>query len=237
MLESMNVTKRYGSKRALDGVNIKIEPGHIYGLLGPNGSGKSTWMKMAAGLIIPNEGEMLFDGEPVGTASKAHIAYMPTEPYFYSYMRIKDAGKYYQDFFEDFDMALFEQMLAEMDLQPDLKVKTLSSGMAAKMKIAITLARHARVYLLDEPLNGIDLLAREDIVRAIIGSMDDDAALVVSSHLVEELEKVIDSVIFMKDGQVAMTGDVEELRVKTGKSVVELYRDIYRDHIIMQEGR
>ena len=150
MLESINVTKRYGSKRALDGVNIRIEPGHIYGLLGPNGSGKSTWMKMAAGLIIPNEGEMLFDGEAVGTASKAHIAYMPTEPYFYSYMRIKDAGKYYQDFFEDFDMDLFNHLLTEMELSPDLKVKTLSSGMTAKMKIAITLARHARVYLLDE---------------------------------------------------------------------------------------
>ncbi len=230
MLESINVTKRYGSKKALDGVNFTIEPGHIYGLLGPNGSGKSTWMKMAAGLIIPNSGELLFDGEKVGTASKASIAYMPTEPYFYSYMRIKDAGKYYQDFFEDFDMAVFEKLLGEMDLQPELKIKTLSSGMAAKLKIAITLARHAEVYLLDEPLNGIDLLAREDIIRAIIGSMDEDAALVVSSHLVEELEKVIDAVIFMKDGQVAMTGDVEELRVKTGKSVVELYRDIYRDH-------
>ncbi len=230
MLESINVTKRYGSKKALDGVNITIESGHIYGLLGPNGSGKSTWMKMAAGLIIPNSGELLFEGEKVGTASKASIAYMPTEPYFYDYMRIRDAGKYYQDFFEDFDMSLFEKLLSEMDLQPDLKIKTLSSGMAAKLKIAITLARRAKVYLLDEPLNGIDLLAREDIIRAIIGSMDEDAALVVSSHLVEELEKVIDAVIFMKDGQIAMTGDVEDLRVKTGKSVVELYRDIYRDH-------
>ncbi len=236
MLESINVNKKYGRCRAVDGVSLQITPGHIYGLLGPNGSGKSTWMKIAAGLIIPDSGDMLFNGEKVGPASKASIAYMPTEPYFYSYMRISDAAKYYQDFFEDFDMQLFEKLLSDMDLTPDLKVRTLSSGMTAKLKIAITLARRADIYLLDEPLNGIDLLAREDIIRAIISCMDDQAALVISSHLVEELEKVIDMVIFMRDGRAVMSGDVEELRDKTGKSVVELYRDIYRDHTDEQGG-
>ena len=230
MLKSENVVKTYGSKYALDHVTFDIEGGHIYGLLGPNGSGKSTWMKMAAALIVPDSGEMIYEDMPVGTESKKYIAYMPTEPFFYSYMKIKDVGKYYNDFFEDFDMERYEQLISQMELDMDMKTKSLSSGMMAKLKIAVTLSRRARIYLLDEPLNGIALLAREDIIRAVISSMDENCALVISSHLVEELEKVIDRVVFMKDGHLAMAGDVEELRMNTGESVVELYKSIYGHH-------
>ena len=129
MLDCVNIEKRYGGKFAVNGVSVRIEDAHIYGLLGPNGSGKSTWMKMAAGLIVPDDGQMTLDGVKIGAETKRHIAYMPTEGYFYSYMKIKDVGRYYQDFFDDFDAQQFEKLIADMDLEMNMKVRNLSSGM------------------------------------------------------------------------------------------------------------
>ena len=227
MLDCVNVVKRYGGKFAVNGMSVAIEDAHIYGLLGPNGSGKSTWMKMAAGLIVPDEGEMRLDGVKISAETKKHIAYMPTEGYFYSYMKIKDAGRYYQDFFDDFDAQQFEKLTADMDLEMNMKVRNLSSGMMAKLKIAVTLSRKAELYLLDEPLNGIDLLARDEVVNTILTNMSDNASVVISSHLVEELERIIDKAIFLKDGQIVLMGDVEEIRQERGESVTDLYRQIY----------
>ena len=227
MLDCVNVVKRYGGKFAVNGMSVAIEDAHIYGLLGPNGSGKSTWMKMAAGLIVPDEGEMRLDGVKISAETKKHIAYMPTEGYFYSYMKIKDAGRYYQDFFDDFDAQQFEKLTADMDLEMNMKVRNLSSGMMAKLKIAVTLSRKAELYLLYEPLNGIDLLARDEVVNTILTNMSDNASVVISSHLVEELERIIDKAIFMKDGQIVLMGDVEEIRQERGESVTDLYRQIY----------
>ena len=227
MLDCVNVVKRYGGKFAVNGMSVAIEDAHIYGLLGPNGSGKSTWMKMAAGLIVPDEGEMRLDGVKISAETKKHIAYMPTEGYFYSYMKIKEAGRYYQDFIDDFDAQQFEKLTADMDLEMNMKVRNLSSGMMAKLKIAVTLSRKAELYLLDEPLNGIDLLARDEVVNTILTNMSDNASVVISSHLVEELERIIDKAIFMKDGQIVLMGDVEEIRQERGESVTDLYRQIY----------
>lgn len=227
MLDCVNVVKRYGGKFAVNGMSVAIEDAHIYGLLGPNGSGKSTWMKMAAGLIVPDEGEMRLDGVKISAETKKHIAYMSTEGYFYSYMKIKDVGRYYQDFFDDFDAQQFEKLTADMDLEMNMKVRNLSSGMMAKLKIAVTLSRKAELYLLDEPLNGIDLLARDEVVNTILTNMSDNASVVISSHLVEELERIIDKAIFMKDGQIVLMGDVEEIRQERGESVTDLYRQIY----------
>lgn len=228
MLDSLNVVKRYGGKVAVNDLSMTIVEGHIYGLLGPNGSGKSTWMKMAAGLVMPDRGYITLDGMTIGAETKKHIAYMPTEPFFYSYMKIKDVGRYYKDFFEDFDYEQFSLLIQRMELDVNMKVNALSSGMMAKLKVAVTLSRHAQIYLLDEPLNGIDLLARDEIVRTILECTDEKAALVISSHLVEELEKIIDSVIFLRDGQVVLNGDVECIRQERGESIVDLYREIYQ---------
>lgn len=228
MLDSINIVKRYGSRTAVNELTMTIEEGHIYGLLGPNGSGKSTWMKIAAGLVVPDRGQITLDGVKIGVSTKKRIAYMPTEPFFYSYMKIKDVGKYYRDFFDDFDQERFAQLIQRMELDSGMKIKSLSSGMMAKLKIAATLSRHAQVYLLDEPLNGIDLLARDEIVRTILECTDDRSALVISSHLVEELEKIIDSVIFLKEGHLVLTGDVEGIRQERGESIVDLYREIYQ---------
>ena len=227
MLDCVNIEKRYGGKFAVNGVSVRIEDAHIYGLLGPNGSGKSTWMKMAAGLIVPDDGQMTLDGVKIGAETKRHIAYMPTEGYFYSYMKIKDVGRYYQDFFDDFDAQQFEKLIADMDLEMNMKVRNLSSGMMAKLKIAVTMARKAKIYLLDEPLNGIDLLARDEIMKSILEAVDPDVTLVVSSHLVDELERVADAALFMKEGHLVEQCMVEELRISQHKSVVDLYREIY----------
>lgn len=227
MLECRDITKKYGRKTAVDHVFLQIEPGKIYALLGPNGSGKTTLMKMAVGLVKPNEGGFYYKGAPVGPESRKEIAYMSTEPYFYSWMSVKDVGKYYQDFFEDFSMQRYEKLIQRMQLTPDLKAKSLSSGMMAKLKIAVTMARDAKIYLLDEPLNGIDLLARDEIITCILEVMNEDVALVISSHLVDELERIVDTAVFMKDSQLVEAWGVEDLRFMQGKSVVDRYREIY----------
>ena len=226
-IESKHLTKTYGKKTAVQDISLTLEPGLVYAMLGPNGSGKTTWMKMAAGLVKPDSGEILYNGSSVGVESKKEVAYMSTEPYFYSWMTAKDIGKYYEDFFDDFSMDTYRQMLSRMELTEDMKAQKMSSGMMAKLKIAVTMSRKAKVYLLDEPLNGIDLLARDEIMRSILEAMAPDVTLVVSSHLLEELEKVTDAAIFMKDGCLAGQYMAEELRISQNKSLVDVYLAIY----------
>ena len=227
ILESREVTKKYGSKTAVNQVSLQLEPGLVYAMLGPNGSGKTTWMKMAAGLVKPTSGEILYQGNPVGVESRKEIAYMSTEPFFYSYMKIRDVGKYYSDFFADFSPERFEKLLMRMELDPKDKARTLSSGMAAKLKLAATLARDARLYLLDEPLNGIDLVARDHVMQTIREACSPRHTIVMSTHLVDEIEPMIDGAIFVRDGQIEAQGSVEELRQRYGLSIVDLYRRIY----------
>ena len=227
MLESKEITKAFGRKIAVDHISMKLSPGYIYAMLGPNGSGKTTWMKMAAGLIKPTSGQMYYNGRPLDLDSRREIAYMSTEPYFYNWMKIKDVGKYYQDFFEDFSMDRFNTLLDRMELTDDLKTKALSSGMMAKLKIAVTMARDARVIMLDEPLNGIDLLARDEIMKSIVESAAPDRILLISSHLVEELETVADYAVFIKKGHLIEIRELEELRSQEGVSVADKYREIY----------
>ena len=227
MLESRELTKKFGAKTAVDGVTVKMDPGHIYAMLGPNGSGKTTWMKMAAGLSKPTSGEILFEGKPVGIESRKEVAYMSTEPYFYSWMSVADAGKYYEDFFEDFSMDRFRALLERMELSEKDKIKALSSGMVAKMKIALTLARDAKVYMLDEPFNGIDLLARDEIRAAILEAVTKQKLLLLSSHLVEEMEAIADRAMFIRQGKLVEVRDLAEMRETDGVSMADRYREIF----------
>ena len=227
MLESIEVTKKYVGKIAVDGITMQLEPGHIYAMLGPNGSGKTTWMKMAAGLIKPTFGEIRYNGQPISIETRKEIAYMSTEPYFYDYMTVGDVGKYYQDFFDDFSMEKYDDLLEKMSLAKKLKVKSLSSGMLAKLKVAVTMARNAKIYMLDEPLNGIDLLARDSVMNMILTSAGEDNTLIISSHLVEELESVVDKAIFIKEAHFAGMVDVEELRTVEGISLADKYRQVF----------
>ncbi len=227
MLECRNLEKKYLGKIAVRDISLSIGEGRVCALLGPNGSGKTTWMKMVSGLIAPNAGTITFFGQPIGKETKKHIAYMSTEPFFYSYMTAKDVGKYYKDFFEDFDMEKYVNLVERLGLRMQDKAKTLSSGLAAKLKLAATLARRASLYLLDEPLNGIDIIAREQIIEAVMEVADKNATIVMSSHLVVELEKFIDDAVFVKEGSIVLSGEAEMLRNQHGKTIVELYKEIY----------
>ena len=229
MLESIEVTKKFVGKTAVDGITMQLEPGHIYAMLGPNGSGKTTWMKMAAGLIKPTSGQIRYMGQPISVETKNDIAYMSTEPYFYDWMTVGDVGKYYADFFKDFSMDKYDYLLEKMELEKKLKVKSLSSGMIAKLKVAVTMARDAKVYMLDEPLNGIDLLARDSVMNMILMAADERKTLLISSHLVEELESVVDKAIFIKNSKFAGIYDVEALRTEDNMSLADKYRQVFSD--------
>ena len=235
MLESKAVTKAFNGKLAVDHVDLQLEAGHIYALLGPNGSGKTTWMKLAAGLIKPTSGVVEFDGKPVSIDSRRYVAYMSTEPYFYSWMSIRDVGRDYQDFFEDFSYDQYLTLLHSMRLSEELKTRTLSSGMMAKLKIAVTLARDARVYMLDEPFNGIDLLARDEIRASILSSAKEDKLLLLSSHLVEEMEAIADRAVYISEGRLIENVDLEALRGERGLSMADRYRQIYGHTEVSQQ--
>ena len=225
MLEIENLTRRYMTRTAVDNVSLTLEAGRTYALLGPNGSGKTTLMKMIAGLTRPTSGTIRFEGEPVGVKTKAQIAYMPTENYFYSYMTISDAGKYYADFFRDFQPEKFREMLARMELQPKDKIRQLSSGMSAKVRLALTLSRDAKLMMFDEPLNGVDILTRAEVVDEIVRNREAGRTMLISTHLVDELDPHIDSAIYMKNGVIALTGSRAELSEKG--TLTELYLKIY----------
>jgi len=226
ILESRDLVKKYSNKTVVNNVSFEIEEGRIYALLGQNGSGKSTLLKIAAGLVKHDAGTITYQGENIGIKSKREVAYMPTEQYFYDYMTVGNVGDYYMDFYEDFDPLRYAELLMKMELCKKDKVKHLSSGEVAKLRLAATLARKAKLYLLDEPLNGIDLITRDLIITTILEVAEEDTAIVISSHIVDELEKMIDHVIFLREGSVKLIGDAEELREIHGKSIVEIYKEI-----------
>ena len=227
MLSCEHLTKKYLTTTAVSDLSLEIPKGRVYALLGPNGSGKTTFMKMVAGLTKPTSGTLAFDGDPIGPRSKARVAYMPTEGYFFGYMNGEDVGAYYADFFEDFDRARYREALREMQLPPKTKVRQLSSGMMAKLKIAVTLARTSELIMLDEPLNGIDIIARDQVIDAIMARISPERTFLLSSHLVDELEKIVDHAIFMKSGTKVLEGEASALREERGKNLVELYKEIY----------
>ncbi len=227
MLQCNRVTKKYMKMTAVDNISIDFIPGKIYALLGSNGSGKTTLMKMVAGLVKPTSGSITLSGIPIGVETKKHIAYMPTESYFYSYMSCADIGKYYADFFEDFSIEQYNNYLNEMHLTTDMKASKMSSGMMAKLKLAVTLSRDASLIMLDEPLNGVDIVAREQVINTIISKASPERIIIMSSHLVDELEAIIDNAVFIKDGVIVSHGDAESLRTASGMSIVDQYKRIY----------
>lgn len=227
MLVCEHLTKKYLTTTAVQNLSLSIPRGRVYALLGPNGSGKTTLMKMIAGLVKPTSGALTFDGQPIGVASKARVAYMPTEGYFFGYMNGEDVGAYYQDFFPDFDRARYREMLDKLQLPPRTKVRQLSSGMLAKLKLAATLSRDSELVMLDEPLNGIDIIARDQVIDAIRERICPERTFLLSSHLVDELERIVDCAVFMKRGESVLEGPVADLREKHGKGLVDLYKEIY----------
>ena len=225
MLELQNITKKYITRAALDDVSLRLEAGRTCLLLGPNGSGKTTLMKLVAGLARPTSGVITFEGMPIGKATKNRVAYMPTENYFYNYMSVKDAGKYYADFFADFDPRRFHNLLSAMELEPADHIRQLSSGMAAKLRLALTLGRDAALMMFDEPLNGVDILTRTQVIDAILAGRAAGRSMLISTHLVDELEDVVDDLVFLKHGKLVLAGDKRE--ICHGRGLKDLYLEIY----------
>ncbi len=226
MLECRNLTKTYRGKKAVSNLSIRLDAGKIYGLLGENGSGKTTWMKMAAGLTKPSQGEIIYEGHLLGYRDKSEIAYMSTESFFSDYMKVEDVGKYYADFFEDFDRKKFGELVRRFGLEDSMKARNLSSGMNAKLRIAATLSRDSRLCMLDEPLNGVDYKAREDIISLILEEADENRTFVISTHLIEEVETFIEEAIFIRNGELVKLVNLEQERAAGGRSLAEIYLSV-----------
>lgn len=228
VLELIDVSKKYYNKTALNSINLKFESNKIYGLLGPNGSGKTTLMKLVAGLHKQTSGKILVNGEPISYKSKDFIAYMPTENFMYDSFTIERVVKYFNDLYSDFDIEKAYKLLDDFKLNKKSTIKSLSSGLVAKVKLAVTLSRNAYIYMFDEPLNGIDVLTRDDIINNIVNENGNNKIILVSSHLVSEIEKLFDDVVFIKDTQVVLSGNAEQLRVEYGKSIENIYKEVYK---------
>lgn len=227
MLSTRNLTKMYSGVPAVSDATVTLEPGRIYGLLGPNGSGKTTFMKLAAGLVHPTSGDIRIMGRSIDALSRAHVVYMPTEPYFYSYMTIAQVGAFHADFYADFSADTFQRLSVSMGLDLSMKVSSLSSGMSAKLKLAAAAARSARLIMLDEPLNGIDMIARDVIMSTMIDIANENNTILISSHLIDVMENILDDVILMKQGHIVLQQNAETLRAESGKSIVDIYKEVF----------
>lgn len=228
MLEVSGLSKRYDKVTALDNVSFSLPKGKIVGLLGPNGSGKTTMIKIAAGLLTPNSGRVLIDGMPVGAATKAVVSYLPDRQFLQDRMRVGDALDYYADFFKDFDRMRAVEMLKRLNVPADRGMKALSKGTREKLQLVLAMARRARLYLLDEPIGGVDPATRDYILETIIGNYDPESTLLISTHLIADVEKVLDAFVFLKEGKVVMHDDTDNVREVQGKSLDELFREVFK---------
>lgn len=227
-LECRNLTKKYGTKLALDSIDLTLDSGRIVGLLGPNGSGKTTLIKIACRLLQPTSGELLINGKKPGKASKASIAYLPDRDFLPDYMRVGQLVGYYTDFFKDFDKARAHDLLSSLGIDEHMVFKRLSKGNREKVQLVLTMSRQAEIYILDEPIAGVDPAARDFILRTIIGNYERNALVLISTHLIADVEPFLDEIIFLKQGHIVRYGNAEETRINTGKSIDELFREEFK---------
>lgn len=228
LLRCENVVKKYGNKLALNGINLTLESGKIVGILGPNGSGKTTLIKLINGLLTPNEGSILINEKPVGVETKKIVAYLPDNSYLNSWMTVKQIVDYFADFYEDFRPELAYEMLERLDIPFNKKLKTLSKGNKEKVCLILVMSRNAKLYVLDEPIAGVDPAARDYVISTIINNYNKEATVVISTHLISDVEQVLDEVIFIKNGQIVLQQTVDEIRAEHQKSVDELFREVFK---------
>ncbi len=229
ILECRGLTKRYsGQSLALDNVNLSIEAGGIVGLLGPNGSGKSTLLKLANGLLTPTSGEILIGGNRPGAESKKLISYLPERTYLADWMRADQLLDMFGDFYDDFDRSRAEEMLKYMDIPMKMRIKQMSKGTREKVQLILVMSRRAKLYLLDEPIGGVDPATRDYILHTIINNYDPEAAVVISTHLIQDVENVLDSVVFIQNGHIILQSSADAIRSEQGKSVDQLFREVFR---------
>ena len=231
MMETMvcnGLCKYYGSVKALDNVDLHLEEGRIIGLLGPNGSGKTTLIKLASRLLVPTEGEVTICGEKPSPETKAIVSYLPDRNYLPDWMKAGELLEMYQDFYGDFDVQRAKDMLNSLNIDLNMPLKKMSKGTKEKVQLILTMSRHAKLYLLAETIAGVDPAARDYILKTIISNYDESATVLISTHLIADVENVLDEAIFLKEGKVVLHQNVDELRDTTGKSVDEYFREVFK---------
>lgn len=228
LLECKNLSKQYGQHPALSNINLQIDGGHIIGLLGPNGSGKTTFIKLIAGLLTPSSGELYLKEEPIGIESKKMISYLPDHTYLNDWMKVKEIICFFADFYEDFESERAYDMLNKLNIDPNSKLKTLSKGTKEKVQLILVMSRKADLYLLDEPIAGVDPAARDYILNTIISNYDENASILISTHLISDIENILDEVIFIQNGQIRMQTSVDDIRENENKSIDTLFREVFK---------
>ena len=228
ILECRELTKYFDSSLALDHVSLTVEPGRIVGLLGPNGSGKSTLIKLANGLLVPSSGVVTIDGHAPGPETKELVSYLPERTYLSGWMNVVQLLDFFCDFYPDFDRSAAEHMLTALEISPKLRIRQMSKGTREKVQLILVMSRRARLYLLDEPIGGVDPATRDYILSTIIGNYNPEGAVMISTHLISDVEKVLDEVLFLNQGQLMLQSSVDDIREEKGMSVDALFREVFK---------
>ncbi|EHR35858.1 ABC transporter ATP-binding protein [Helcococcus kunzii] len=228
MIRFNNVTKRYGNGTvALKNFNLEISGGKVVGILGPNGSGKTTLLKMINGYLKPTSGTIEVLGQEINAETKKHVSYLPDSPFIPEDYTVTEAKKLWRSFFEDFNETKFNKLMKFMDLDQNLRMSDMSKGMNEKFHLSLILSRDAKIYVIDEPIAGVDLVSRDKILEAIFSNIEDDKLLIITTHLVDELETLFDDVVFVSKGEIVLQGNAEDLRLEKGKQISDIFKEIY----------
>lgn len=228
ILSCRGLTKQYGATTALNSIDLDLPAGSVIGLLGPNGSGKSTFIKIAAGLLTSTSGELLIDGYKPGIKTKEIVSYLPDHDYLNDWMSVNQLIKMFEDFYADFDKEKAFDMIQRLDIKRESMLKTLSKGTREKVQLILTMSRKAKLYLLDEPIGGVDPAARDYILNTIIGNYNENAAVLISTHLIADVEPVLTHAVFIKNGKIVRAGEVDDIREETGSSIDALFREEFK---------
>ena len=227
IVQCMGLTQSYGGKLALNQIYLNLERGRIIGLLGPNGSGKSTLIKLMNGLLKPSAGEILIDGQRPGTDSKAKISYLPERTYLPGGMKVIEVVQYFQDFYADFRVERAYDMLSRLQIPPNERLKNLSKGMKEKVQLVLVMSRDAQLYVLDEPIAGVDPASRDYILHTVLNNYNRNATILLSTHLISDVERILDEVVFIKYGNIILQAPAEQIRAREGKSIDRFFREVF----------
>lgn len=228
LLEIKNLYKNYGEKQVLNNITLTVPRGKIIGLLGKNGTGKTTLIKLINGLLTPTEGEIVFEGEKIGPQSKLNIAYLPERTYLDKSMTINETLKFFKEFYSNFDIDKAKDLLKKLDLDENQKIIKMSKGMQEKVQLVLVMSRKADLYILDEPLGGVDPATRDYILDTILTNFNEGASIIISTHLISDIERILDEVIFIDTGEIKLISDADELRNKENASIDEIFRRMFK---------
>ena len=228
LIEIKNLSKNYGKKQALENINITIEPGKIYGLLGPNGSGKTTLIKIINDLLTPTSGEVLVKGNKPGIESKKIISYLPERTYLNMNFKVRELLNYFEDFYENFDRKKAQTLLKKLNINEEDNLKTMSKGTKEKVQLILVMSRKADLYILDEPIGGVDPASRDYILETILNNFDEKSSMIISTHLIQDIETILDNVIFINQGRITLNDSADKIRNEKGKTIDQVFREDFR---------